>query len=165
MKSEFSIYRKLDREDSVSLDFKHYPIRNVLLNVLHTFFVYFTNNGIYVEVDEYFNEVYFDYETIQVAIYHLIENASKYTKPNSIVQIKFEESKTDLKVIFDMMSVHIEPTEKDQIFNEGFSGSNAKKMMKNGDGIGMWRIKQMMELNKGSCLVVCGEKKRKFDGV
>ncbi len=164
MKSEFSIYRKLDREDSVSLDFKNYPIRNVLLNVLHTFFADFTNNGIYVEVDEYFKEINIDYETIQVAIYHLIENASKYTKPNSTVHIKFEDSKANLQVIFDMVSVHINPSEKDQVYNEGFSGSNAKKMMKNGDGIGMWRIKQMMELNKGSCSVICGEIKENLMG-
>ncbi|MBS1682699.1 MAG: HAMP domain-containing histidine kinase [Bacteroidetes bacterium] len=164
MKSEFSIYRKLEREETVGLDFKSYPIRNVLLNVLHTFFVDFSNNGIYVEVEDYYGKVLIDYETIQVAIYHLIENASKYARRDSTVYIKFQESESDIKVIFNMVSAHIEPSEKDQIFWEGFSGSSAKKMMKNGDGIGMWRIKQMMELNKGSCSVVCGSKSETLNG-
>lgn len=79
MKSEFSIYRKLDREDGGTL-IRQYPIRIVLLNVLHTFFSDFSNNNIYVNVEDYFGKVRIDYETIQVAIYHMIENATKYAK-------------------------------------------------------------------------------------
>lgn len=164
MKSEFSIYRKLDREDSGALDFKPWPIRNVILNVLHTFFADFSNNGIYVEVDEFFGKVKIDYETIQVAIYHLIGNIAKYTKPNSTVAIEFVDSKQDLKVKFKMTSILIEENERELIFNEGYSGINAKKMMKNGDGIGMWRIKQMMEINHGSCSVIPGEVKENVMG-
>ena len=37
MKSEFSIYRKLDREEEASLELRTYSLRTVLLNVLHTF--------------------------------------------------------------------------------------------------------------------------------
>lgn len=164
MKSEFSIYRKLDREDSAPLDFKMWPIRIVILNVLHTFFVDFTNNRIYVEVDEFYGKVLIDYETIQVAIYHLIGNAAKYTKPNSTVNIKFVESKNDLKVLFNMTSAFVEAQERDQVYHEGFSGINAKKMLKAGDGIGMWRIKQMMELNKGSCSSIFGGTKENVMG-
>lgn len=164
MKSEFSIYRKLDREDSASLEFQSYSIRNVLLNVLHTFFTDFSNNGIYVSVSDFYGKVKVDYETIQVAIYHLIENASKYTKPNSTITIDFHEEKTDILVKFIMTSTYIKPTERSFIFNEGYSGEVAKIMGKNGDGIGMWRIKQMMELNNGSCSVICGDMVEKIMG-
>lgn len=158
MKSEFSIYRKLDREDSAALDFVYYPIKNVLLNVLHTFFTDFSNNGIYVNVSDFFTKVKFDYETIQVAFYHMIENASKYAKPNSTISIDFTDSQTEILVKFSMVSTYIRPTERTSIFNEGYSGEIARLMHKNGDGIGMWRIKQMMELNYGSCTVIFGDK-------
>jgi hypothetical protein len=39
-----------------------------------------TSKNIYVEVGEYFNKAIVDYETIQIAFYHLIENALKYSK-------------------------------------------------------------------------------------
>src|SRR5690606_12409813 len=97
----------------------------------------FTNNKVYVEVDEFHGKVKIDYETIQVAIYHLIGNAAKYTKPDSTVNIKFSEGNEDIKVLFIMKSIHIETSEKEKIFNEGYSGINSKKMMKHGDGIGM----------------------------
>ncbi|MBS1979216.1 MAG: HAMP domain-containing histidine kinase [Bacteroidetes bacterium] len=164
MKSEFSIYRKLDREDSGTLDFKDWPIRTVILNVLHTFFVDFTNNGIHVDVDEFYGKVKIDYETIQVAVYHLIGNVAKYTKPNSTVTISFAESHQDVKVNFLMTSAYIEEHEKDLIFEEGYSGISAKKMLKSGDGIGMWRIKQMMELNRGSCSIDRGKDRENVMG-
>lgn len=159
MKSEFSIYRKLDRKDIASLEFKSYPIRIVLLNVLHTFFGDFNVNGIYVNVTDYFGKVKIDYETIQVALYHLIENATKYAKHYSEIYIDFEESKpNDVLVHIKMRSTYVEPSERITIFNEGISGSVAKKMKKNGDGIGMWRIKQMMTLNKGDLIAHFGDK-------
>ena len=164
MKSEFSIYKKLDREETASLEFKSYPIRNVLLNVLHTFFADFTNNKIYVDVANFVGKVVIDYETIQVAIYHLVENASKYVKPNSTITIDFEETHYDISVMFSMSSIYIKPIERELIFIEGYSGENARTMQKNGDGIGMWRIRQMMELNNGSCSVICGDKIEKLMG-
>ena len=52
MKTEFSIYKKLDRLDA-TFEFSLNPIRKVILNVLHTFFADFTNKNIYVYVSEF----------------------------------------------------------------------------------------------------------------
>jgi hypothetical protein len=158
MKSEFSIYRKLDRTDKVSLDIKSWAIRNVLLNVLHTFFSDFTSNRIYVQVEDNYSKIPFDYETIQVALYHLIENASKYTKPNSTINIKFSENDKYLLMSMEMISLYIDPSERIKIYSEGHSGKIAKSIGKSGDGIGMWRIKQMIELNGGVIDIICGDK-------
>ena len=56
------------------------PIRKVILNVLHTFFIDFNNQNIYVYVSEFKGRVKIDYESIQVALYHLIENATKWNE-------------------------------------------------------------------------------------
>lgn len=158
MKSEFSIYRKLDRDELADLEFKTYPIRTVLLNVLHTFFGDFSVNGIYVNVNDYYGKVKIDYETIQVALYHLIENATKYVKHSSDIEIYFEDVKSnEVNVHFKMRSAYVPQTEAVSIFNEGVSGSVAKKMRKNGDGIGMWRIRQMMQLNNGDITADLGD--------
>ena len=157
MKSEFSIYRKLDREDKTPLEFQFFSIKNILLNVLHTFFADFSEKHIYVEVGEFYNKVKVDYETIQIAFYHLIENALKYSKPNSKIYIDFEDKTQEFLIKFKMTSTYIKPSERELIFTEGFSGDIAKKMGKSGDGIGMWRIKQMMQLNSGDFYAEFGD--------
>ncbi len=164
MKSEFSIYKKLDRNDAV-LDFSGHPIKKVILNILHTFFVDFTNNDIYVHVAEYNGRVRIDYESIQVALYHLIENASKYTMPNSNINITFTENGKDVNVSFKMKSLHIDSDEKEKIFIEGYSGKAAFNCNLNGDGIGMWQINQMVKLNNGTVTVNCGQEVMKFNGI
>jgi hypothetical protein len=164
MKSEFSIYRKLDREERAQLDFKSHPIRSVILNVLHTFFVDFSNNGIYFNVSSYYGKVKIDYETIQVAIYHLLDNATKYTKNHSTIDITFKENRNNIIVDFKMISIFVEPKEREIIFNEGISGTIAKELKKNGDGIGMWRIKQMLELNNGGFTAKFGDKTETHNG-
>lgn len=165
MKSEFSIYRKLDRTDSVSLDIKYWPIRNVLLNVLHTFFADFTDNRIYIQLNDFYAKVKFDYETVQVAFYHLIENSSKYTIPNSTIIIDFEELEENIVLSLIMTSLYIQPSEREKIFQEGVSGSLAKSLGKSGDGIGMWRIRQMLELNGGKFEIFCGDQVENIRGI
>ena len=164
MKSEFSIYRKLDREEKAQLDIKNHTIHSVILNVLHTFFVDLSNNGIYVNISNFYGKVKIDYETIQVAIYHLLDNAAKYTKNNSTIDITFKENRNNIIVDFKMTSIFVAPKEREIIFNEGVSGAIAKEMKKNGDGIGMWRIKQMLELNNGLFTAKFGDKIETHNG-
>ncbi|WP_343705574.1 HAMP domain-containing sensor histidine kinase [Flavobacterium sp.] len=165
MKSEFSIYRKLDREDRTPLEFQDFHIKKILLNVLHTFFADFNEKHVYVEVGEFYNKAKVDYETIQIAFYHLIENALKYSKTNSKINIDFEDKNDFFLIKFKMTSIYILPKERELIFNEGYSGEIAKKTGKSGDGIGMWRIKQMMELNGGSVEVIFGDEIEKVIGI
>ncbi|WP_066219819.1 ATP-binding protein [Formosa haliotis] len=165
MKSEFSIYRKLDRDDNANLEFKGYPIRIVLLNVLHTFFGDFTSKNVYVNVSDYYGKVLIDYETIQVALYHLIENSSKYTKTDSTIYIDFKEDNDNVIISMEMISLYIPESERKKIFQEGFSGTSAKKLGKSGDGIGMWRIKQMVELNKGEIEINFGNTIENYRGI
>lgn len=164
MKSEFSIYKKLDRNDAV-LELSSHPIKKVILNILHTFFVDFTSNEIYVSVAEYNGRVKIDYESIQVALYHLIENASKYTMPNSNIEISFSEIGNKVNISFKMRSLHISIDELEKIFEEGYSGKAACNSQLNGDGIGMWQINQMVKLNNGEVSIKCGQETLKINGI
>ncbi|MGB4772786.1 MAG: ATP-binding protein [Chitinophagaceae bacterium] len=156
MKTEFSIYRKLDRLDAV-LEPSMNPIRKVILNVLHTFFIDFSSQKIYVYVAEFKGRVKIDYESIQVALYHLIENASKYTMAGSRIEIYFEEKVDRVDVNFKMNSLYLDDDEVEKIFAEGYSGKVARDCKLNGDGIGMWQINRMMSLNGGEVKFLNGK--------
>lgn len=156
MRSEFSIYRKIERDDNIELDRKNHKLRNVLLNTLHTFFSDFSKRNIYVDVAEFYYQVKFDYETVQVALYHLIENATKYTLADTKIYITASENSETINLKFEMTSAHVTNEEKNEVIKEGVSGEMARKMNRQGDGIGMWRINQMLEVNDGSFETIFG---------
>jgi adenosyl cobinamide kinase/adenosyl cobinamide phosphate guanylyltransferase len=156
MRSEFSIYRKIEKDERSQLEKRQHKLRNVLLNTLHTFFSDFSKRDIYVNVADFFHQLFFDYETIQVAFYHLLENAAKYTYPKSKINITANEDNKYVSLVFEMTSAYVSPEEREEIMKEGVSGIMARKMNANGDGIGMWRINQMMEINNGQFQVNFG---------
>jgi K+-sensing histidine kinase KdpD len=88
-----------------------------------------------------------DFETIRVALYHLIDNTSKYILPDTQLRIKFSAGEHKFIVSFEMISMEIKEHELEDIFNEGISGENAKKVKKNGDGLGLPIIKTILKLH------------------
>lgn len=163
MKSEFSIYKKLERADP-TLDKRTHPIHKVFMNVLHTFFVDFSDKNVYVNVGECRASIQCDYEVIQVALYHIIENSSKYVKPNSQIDILFKEINSQIEISIKMTSLHIEESELDKIFEEGYSGKEARRSKKQGEGIGLWRVRQMLELNDSQIEIYAGVEFEKLMG-
>lgn len=146
MKTEFSVFAKLF-EDNPKLNMKNHTIHRVLMNILYSFFPDFTDKQVEVKVHYSMAKAYFDYESIYVVFFHLIENSTKYIQNNSQFNIEFNEYINEVEVIFDMISLKINDNEKEKIFEEGYSGEFAIKNEKEGKGIGMSRVKKLLELN------------------
>ena len=163
MKSEFSIYKKLERAEP-TLDKRKHSIHKVLMNVLHTFFVDFSDKDVYVEVGECRSNIVCDYEVVQVAFYHIIENSAKYVQPKSKIEIEFKDSEKFVEVSIKMHSLYIQEDEMGKIFDEGYSGVEAKRSQKAGEGIGLWRVKQMLELNCSTIEIKAGKDFEKIMG-
>lgn len=156
IKVEFSIYEKLLQGD-LKLDKRNHNIRDVIMIVLYTFFKDFNERNVYINIEEYYEKVYVDFESIQVAIYHIIENASKYVSPNTDAYIKFNIERGVQYITFEMTSLYIHPDEEKDIFNEGYSGVLAQNLKLAGKGIGMYRAKRLIELNEGTLTVEAGD--------
>lgn len=152
MKTEFSVFKKLF-EGSIVLQKKNHPIRKVVLNLFHIFFQDFNDLNVYVNFEENNDYFIFDYESIHVALYHLIDNATKYVIPNSTINVNFKQNPIAFSVILDMISIRIEDNEKFKLLEEGFSGEMARKLNKAGDGIGLARVSQILELNNAELLI------------
>lgn len=158
VKAEFSIYDKLIKgEEKVSK--RLYNIRDVIMIVLYPFFEDFNKKGVVVNVDDYYESIPVDFETFQVALYHIIENASKYIKNNTNAHISFRVEDECQLIELKMQSLYINPEEHDKIFNEGYSGTYAQRAKLNGEGIGMYRAKRLIELNNGTLSVIPGTNK------
>jgi signal transduction histidine kinase len=155
MKTEFAVFRKL-LEPKPLLLFKMHRIHKVLLNILHVFFQDFSEQNIYVKIDPNDLEVFIDYESIQVAFYHFFDNATKYCLPKTEIFIKFKkgENRTDVIVSIEMTSLEIKSGENKKIFEEGYSGENARKIGIAGDGLGMYVLNRVLDLNKVSLKIL-----------
>lgn len=155
MKAEIEVYNALLSEHP-KIALRNHSIHRVLMNVVYVFFPEFTDKGIRVEVAESNDTVHIDYETFQVAIYHLVENSVKYIKPNSRLVISFDKNTVTKKIsiTFKMVSLVINPDEVDKIFIEGYSGVMAKMSNRAGSGIGMHRAKTLLAHNNASLKVI-----------
>ncbi len=152
MKVEFSVFKKLF-DLNPDLRATNHNVHKVLMNVFYMFFPDFTDKGVKVTVGDSDCMAYFDYESIHVALYHMIENSAKYIKPKTSLKVDIIKDVDKVKVVLDMISTQIRREEVQLIFEEGVSGALACQTGKSGDGIGLSRARQILELNDGSLSV------------
>lgn len=164
IKSEFSLYDKLIK-GKAALDKRPYNLRDIIMLVLYSFFEDLNKKDVIVNVDNSYDTTMVDFETFQVATYHIIENASKYIRPHTEAFITFENTKELSKIKFAMQSLFIDESEKDALFLEGYSGIEARKSKRAGEGIGMFRAKYLIELNGGEIMAVPGCNKINDNGL
>ena len=147
MKTEFSVFKKLNDSSALSFSFIRHPIRKVLMNVFHIFFQDFTDKGVIVVVENNFDYVMIDYESVYVALYHILENCTKYIAPNTRLKVSFLNGDIFFKICLDMISVQIKNSEVEAIFIEGIKGAMAVKAKQLGDGIGLSVVKKLLAFN------------------
>lgn len=129
------------------LDFGSHNIKRVLLNILYPFYEDFKKLNIKVRIGidnnlAEANKLKIDYKIFNVAMHHFFNNALKYCKPYSVIDINFDADNNALQ--FTMLSVRIEKGELKQIYDLGISGRNAGE--KAGEGVGMYMIKRSLDL-------------------
>lgn len=147
-KAELTAYYMLiNKPDAMKFD-KH-RVYQVLMNSLHLFFPDFNENTIKVQMQHNNIEAVFDYDSVSVALFHLLNNAAKYCAPHSSLEISLMRHGNQSKIEFSMLSLRIDDDELKKIFTEGYSGKHAINAKINGRGVGMFVAKEIMKLNNG----------------
>lgn len=149
MKAEFDVYEMLDKENP-DLDLYEHIIHKVIVLTLNPFWLDLVENKINIEIQPSTEKVTIDYKTISVALSHIFDNATKYIMPNTELRITFKTEDDFITIEFNMISLRVEPDELDEIFSEEISGNWSKELELAGDGVGMYMIKKLIELNKGT---------------
>lgn len=155
VKSELSVFQKL-YDPSPSLKFARHEIHRVLVNVANYFFQDFADNQIRLSIEPSEARLLLDYESIQVAFYHVLDNATKYAMPSSDIRVSFTDA-ADFCVCFEMVSLYVEEHERERIFSDGVSGGQAKRLSRSGQGLGMGLIVDLLKLNDARLQVDWGE--------
>jgi len=154
--TEFVAFQKLNGDVGL-LTKEHHKIHKILMSVFYLFFQDFTDMHVKIEVGKSDIEGVFDYDSIHVCIYHLIENAAKYVKPGGEFNVYISKSSNELNIVFDMDSLTIHDDEVDKIFSEGLSGNVAKTYELSGNGIGLFLARRMAVMNGGGLVVMNGK--------
>lgn len=157
IRSEFTVYDKLHIENP-NLSWREHRIQSIILNVYHPFEQEFQKKNIKVRIDPYTRKTLLDYDTVRVALFHIFGNAIKYTKQRSLLDITFSDSETEIMVSFKMTSLYISLKELPLLFDDNYSGVNARKIHKDGNGMGMGIIQKALALNNAEFVVIPGTK-------
>ncbi len=135
--------------DKSNFSKKQVDIKKVILNITTPFLLDFQNKGvkiIYSFKDKYSldNKVEINYKLFNLAYCNFLDNAIKYTLPDSQIVIDFNKKEDKFQIKIKMMSLRIDSDEIERIFDQGYSGRHAEADA--GDGIGMSVIKKSLEL-------------------
>jgi len=163
-KSEINVYNALINND-FRLRVMAHSIHRVMMNAFYVFFPDFTDSFVFVDIQKTNGFVLVDYDTFQVALYYIIENASKYIKPHTELKVSFKIDKVLKKttMTFDMISLRIKKEEMELIFKDGYSGEEVKKLNKNGDGIGLNRCKELLKHSNAKITILPAPHKHEED--
>ena len=156
VKSELAVFQKL-YEASPTIRLMPHPIHKVVLNVANYFFQSLSDRGIFLQIDKTDALIRLDYESFQVALYHLFDNATKYAEENSRIRISFNRVSGIFEIAIDMTSLFLEESGREKVFEEGFSGAGAHAIERAGQGIGMGLITDLVKLNSADFQVQWGD--------
>lgn len=155
----FTIYKVLDCNDKSKFSKLNHKLHSLLLNVLYLWRNDFDDKKVRIHVADSDAKVTCDFNTVQAAFILFLDNAFKYTKHNSEIQIMFDEDNDWCNLSFEMCSLLVKPEERTLIFETGKRGElTNKKTDLRGQGIGLGRIRSLLLLNDGGFRADWGDK-------
>jgi light-regulated signal transduction histidine kinase (bacteriophytochrome) len=152
MKAVLNLSNKLHQVNPVIRKREH-SIRNVVFAILYNFLQDFNDKGITLNVAESDVRLLFDYDSVHVVLYNVFENATKYAKRDTQIDVRFNRKPDILDIVIEMQSLKITDEDMRTFFDEGIRGEFANMLSSSGDGIGMSRAKAILDMHGGRLIV------------
>ncbi|MEO0901581.1 MAG: response regulator, partial [Bacteroidota bacterium] len=136
---------------NLSLKINKISARQFLESQIEPFRYLAENKGLHFEV--HFNilqeDIWIDPEAIQKILSNLFSNAIKYNLDNGSVKAYFTGTAEELTIIVKNASEPMTKVQKEQLFNRFYQFNEFKE----GAGIGLALVKELVELHKGKIIV------------
>lgn len=135
--------------DEMNINLKLHNIKKVLQNIIAPSLEDLRKRNIEVNFhikDDFSseNKIPIDYKLMNLAFVNFFDNAIKYSKPESKIDIHFTKNGKSFMIEVAMISLRIEHDELELIFRDGYIGKYATE--ESGDGIGMYVIKKALKM-------------------
>lgn len=148
-KSELSVYNKIFKKEDPDI----FPcsIHKIALLVLNIFWGDLKEKGINITLGNCYEYIDTDFDAAVAIFIHIFLNTVKYILPSTKLKIEFEKT-TDhqLSVSFTMLSLKIKNEELEKLFHKGYSGEIPTQLKKNGEGLGLWVVRELLQSIQGS---------------
>lgn len=133
------------------LDMEYFPVRNVLFDSLATVERRAKDKEITIShrIDEGVDEIYGEPVLIEETLTNILLNAVKYTLDRGKVELNIKDEKEFILIEVKDNGIGIPETDLQHIFEEFYRAENARKIEKDGTGLGLSFAKQVVERHKG----------------
>ena len=91
--------------------------------------------------------------SIEEVIVNLLHNAIKYTPSNGTIDVNVKDHKDNILIEISDTGIGIPQEELPKVFDEFYRASNAKKLVKDGTGLGLSMVKQIIQRYGGKIWV------------
>lgn len=82
---------------------------------------------------------------MKIILQNLISNSIKYSPPNTPIQVKILPQDQDIKLVVSDKGYGIPPAQQNRIFTKLFRADNAKTIDPDGNGLGLYIVKSIVE--------------------
>ena len=129
-------------------------LHKILMLSLSLYYEAFEKKKVKVIVEDSNISIDLDYKSFNVILNNIFSNIQKYILPKSELRFAFKVIDNKVHMSITMYSLRIEDSERNKIFESGYSGLWASKIKLNGTGMGLYIVKMLLEQNKGSISIV-----------
>ena len=112
-----------------------------------------THRRLVCEIDEELPAIHVDREALSRAFWNLLENAGKYSEPDSPIRVFAHHQGDSILIGVSDEGIGIPAGERDKIFQKFVRGADAKRAGVRGVGIGLALVQRIVEAHGGSVQV------------
>lgn len=129
-------------------------IQEEINNIFHSFKVLADRKGLDFRLDiaeDVQQACWFDHDILQKVLNNLLSNALKFTNEGVVALKVFEDQTTDKGLVLQLTDtgIGIAPKDMDRIFDRFYQAERELSAHKQGTGIGLSLVRQLIELHKG----------------
>jgi hypothetical protein len=152
MRLEFEVFDMMNSKNPF-LQFDVHSVHKIVLLSINPFWLDFIEKNVEFDIGNSNEKVVIDYKSISVTLSHLFDNTVKYVLPGSEITIRFKTIESYLEISLEMTSLKITNDDYNNLFLEDTSGEWPTKLGLNGSGVGMFVVKNLLQLNDGGIII------------
>ena len=146
-------FRKITQKQYV-LEVKETNISEIIADISEAFKEECKNKSIELKCVADNNLMGFvDAKKVEKILWNLLSNALKFTKSGGMISLRAEETITgenkNLKLTVSDTGIGISPNEKNKIFDRFYKAKNSQSLNKEGTGIGLSIVSELVEMHHG----------------
>ncbi|MEK7067323.1 MAG: HAMP domain-containing sensor histidine kinase [Patescibacteria group bacterium] len=133
-----------------SLNKKNLSLETLTKEQIETQKMYAEPMGLRIElISEYTDAIHADSDKIQMVIQNLLDNAIRYSKTGGLITIQIEHDKKSVMWKITDMGIGISTEDQKYIFSKFYRGASARAHQAEGNGIGLYIAKTIIENHGG----------------